>query len=279
MPSLADHASSKFVKILYIGDSGTGKTGSLTSLVKAGYKIRILDFDNGVDTLAQYVKQECPDKLRNVDYETVRDNYKSDPVRGPVVAGTPKAFTSGMALMTKWSDGSIPSEWGEDTIFVLDSLSAFGKAAFAWAKGMNAMSPKPNPDMRALYGVAQSGLEDTIALLTSEQFKANVIVISHVNYKEIVEGTTKGYANAIGTALGPVLPRYFNTLVMAESVGSGKAVQRTIKTVPTGIVDLKSPVTFKLDASLPLSTGLATLFVKLKEADMTTTETKELSNA
>lgn len=266
MPSLADHASSKYVKLLYIGDSGTGKTGSLTSLVKAGYKVRILDFDNGVDTLAQYVKMECPDKLSQVDYETVRDQYKSDPIRGPVIAGTPKAFTKGLALMTKWTDESIPAEWGEETIFVLDSLSAFGKAAFAWAKAMNAMQAKPNPDARALFFTAQSALEDTIAFLTSDQFKSNVIIISHVNYKEIVEGVTKGYANAIGTALGPVIPRYFNSLVMAESIGSGKAVQRTIKTVPTGIVDLKTPITPKLDASLPLGTGLATIFEKVKEA-------------
>lgn len=279
MPSLADHASSKFVKILYIGDSGTGKTGSLTSLVKAGYKIKILDFDNGVDTLAQYVKAECPDKLRNVDYETVRDQLKADAIRGPVIAGTPKAFTKGLEYMTKWTDGSIPAEWGEDTIFVLDTLSSFGKAAFAWAKGMNAMSAKPNPDARALFFAAQSALEDTVAFLTSESFKSNVIVISHVNYKEVVEGVTKGYANSIGTALGPILPRYFNTMVLAESVGSGKAVQRTIKTVPTGIIDLKSPITFKLDAALPLATGMATLFAKLKEADMTVTETKELTNA
>lgn len=266
MPSLADLPSSKFTKFLYIGDSGTGKTGSMTSLVKAGYKIRILDMDAGVDTLKQYVMQECPDKIGLVEYETRRDKYKADAIRGPVIAGTPKAFTQALELMTKWSDGSVPAEWGEDTIFVLDSLSAFGKAAFSWAKGMNTMAAKPNPDARALYFAAQSALEDTVAFLTSEEFKANVIIISHVNYKEIVEGVTKGYANSIGTALGPILPRYFNTMVLAESVGSGKAVQRTIKTVPTGIIDLKSPVTFKLDASLPLSTGLATLFEKLREA-------------
>ena len=95
---------------------------------------------------------------------------------------------------------------------------------------------------------------------------SGVIVISHVNYKEVFEGVTKGYANAIGTALGPTLPRYFNTLVLAESVGAGKALKRKIKTVPTGIVDLKSPITYKLDAELPLETGMAELFRLLKEA-------------
>lgn len=266
MPKLSAHHSAKFIKLLYIGDSSTGKTGSLTSLVAAGYKIKILDYDNGIDTLKEYVTKECPDKIDNVDYETVRDKMRSDPIRGPVIAGTPKAFTRGLELMTKWSDGTVPGEWGEDTIFVLDSLSAFGKSAYAWAKGINAASPKPNADPRALYFGAQQGVEDTIALLTSEDFHCNVIIISHVNYKEIMEGVTKGYVNAIGTALGPIIPRYFNTLVMAESIGAGKMTKRTIKTVPTGIVDLKNPVSFKLDSELPLATGMATLFEKLKES-------------
>mgnify|MGYP001496439716 CR=1 FL=1 len=49
MTSLADHHASSLVKMLYIGDSGTGKTGSLVSLVDAGYKVHVLDMDNGLD--------------------------------------------------------------------------------------------------------------------------------------------------------------------------------------------------------------------------------------
>ena len=132
----------------------------------------------------------------------------------------------------------------------------------AWAVGLNPAAKDP----RQWYATAQKGVEDTIALLTSEEFHANVIIISHVNYKEVTEGVTKGYANSIGTALGPIIPRYFNTLVMAESTGIGKNVKRKIKTVPTGLVDLKSPITFKLDAELPIETGMADLFRLLKEA-------------
>ena len=48
MPTLDTHQSSEFTKLLYLGDSGSGKTGSLVSLLKAGYKIKVLDLDNGV---------------------------------------------------------------------------------------------------------------------------------------------------------------------------------------------------------------------------------------
>lgn len=258
MPSLTDHHSGSFIKLAYIGDSGTGKTGSLTSLVAAGYKLRILDLDNGLDALVQHIRQECPDKLANVDYETVRDKYSSTPM-GPQVKSA-KAFVAAIKLMEKWSDDSDPAEWGADTIFVLDSGTSFGKAGFEWARGMNPGAKDP----RQWYFSAQQAFENTIALLTGEAFRTNFILISHVSYRELQDGTTKGYASAIGSALGPVISKYFNSLVLAETSGSGKNVRRRIRTVPTSVVDLKNPAPFKVEAELPLESGLATLFETLK---------------
>lgn len=268
MPKLGDHHSSKLVKLIYIGDSSTGKTGSLTPLVADGYEVNVLDFDNGIDTLKTFVHKECPDKINNVSYITERDKLKAAPnvhyggQVGPAIVGQPKAFTNGLKWMEKWDDGSDPSQWGEKKIFVLDSLSAFGRAAFYWARALNPTAKDP----RQWFHSAQQGVEDVLGLLTSEAFNTNVIVISHVNYVEKADGTPKGYANAIGRALGPIIPRYFNTLVMAESNVVGKTVKRTIKTVPTSMVDLKNPADFKLPGELPLESGMATIFRTLKEA-------------
>jgi AAA domain len=254
------HQSALVAKVIYIGDSGTGKTGSLCSLVKDGYKLRVLDMDNGLDVLKNFIIRDCPDMLKNVDYESIRDEYKVAGPSGLIIKGQPKAFVAALKLLEKWSDESIPATWGEDTILVLDSLSAYGKAAFEWAKGMNPAAKDP----RQWYFAAQQAVENTIALLTSAEFDTNVIIISHVNYRESQDGTTRGYANAIGSALGPTISKYFNTLILAESSGSGTNVRRKIKTVPTTSIDLKSPVPFKLDAELPLETGLSTLFKTLK---------------
>lgn len=259
MPSLADHHSGQFTKLIYIGDSGTGKTGSLVSLIADGYDLRILDMDNGLDALVQHARQQQCD-LSRVGYVTVRDEYKSSPM-GPMIKGQPKAFTGALKYLDKWEDESIPSEWGERTVFVLDSLSAFGRAAFEWAKGMNPAAKDP----RQWYFQAQQALESTIAMLTGEAFHANVIIISHVNYREMQNGVTKGYANAVGSALGPTISKYFNTLIMAESSGSGTNVRRRIRTVPTGVVDLKTPMPFRLESELPLESGLSTIFKMLKE--------------
>lgn len=254
MPSLDEHQSSLYAKVMYIGDSGTGKTGSLVSLLEAGYKFRVMDMDNGLDSLVAFARRSCPDKLRNVEYETIRDKYKATSA-GLILAGPPKAYTDALKKLTEWS--SIEDDM---TITVVDSLSTMGRAAFEWAKGMNPSSKDP----RQWYNTAQRSIEDMIALLTSGEYKQNVIVISHVNYREVTEGVQKGYASAIGTALGPIIPKYFNTLILAESIGAGKNVRRRIKTVPTGIIDLKTPL-LDLDIELPLESGLATIFAKMKE--------------
>src|SRR4051794_20704408 len=128
MPNLKDHQSSNFTKLLLIGDSGSGKTGALTSLVASGYKLRIWDFDNGLDPLVQHVRRSAVDKLGNIEYNTLRDRKKSSPI-GPVIDGPPKAFINSLQLFDKWSDGSKPSEWGKDYIAVIDSLTFMGDAA------------------------------------------------------------------------------------------------------------------------------------------------------
>ena len=260
MPKLSEHHSSSFAKIMYIGDSSTGKTGSLTSLVAAGYKLRIIDLDNGLDPLVAFVRKECPDKIGNVEFESLRDNYKAT-MQGPIISGSPKAFTAALALMTKWSDGTAPCDWGDKTILVIDSFTALGRAALAWAEGMNPTAK----DKRNWFFMAQQKLEVTLAMLTSESFKANVIIISHVKYEEDGQGLAKGYISAVGSALGPIIPSYFNTIVLAQSQGNGKNVKRTITTIPTAMIDLKNSAPFKIDQTLPLETGLATLFEKLKE--------------
>lgn len=252
MPTADQHQSSSFVKLIYIGDSGTGKTGSLASLVADGFAFKILDLDNGLDYMLNEVRrQNHSDKLKNIEYETYRDKYGVNGVKGQ-----PKAFTDSLKKLTEWSDIHDPN-----TICVIDSLSALGRAAFAWAQFGNPTSKDP----RQWYHAAQQAVENVISLITDKDFEMNVVVISHVNYKEVTEGVHKGYANAIGSALGPTIAKYFNTLVLAESIGAGKNVKRRIKTLPTGIIDLKvaSP---EIDAELPLESGMSTLFKQLRAA-------------
>lgn len=259
MPSLSDHQSGDFIKLLYCGNSGTGKTGSLVSLLP-DYDLRILDFDNGLDALVNFAKTLHPTRLSSVEFETIRDRYKSGPL-GPVVSGLPTAFVKASKFLDKWSDGSSPSEWGPKKILVIDSLTQLGKCAFEWAVAQNPTSKDP----RQWFSGAQKAIDNFIAALTSEDFRTNVLVLTHVDVETDDKGNpTRHFASSIGTALGPKIPRYFNTMILAESTVLGTTVKRKIRTAPTSLMDLKNPAPMRIEPSYDLETGLGIIFKKLK---------------
>jgi hypothetical protein len=250
-----DRTTSQFLKLLYIGNSGTGKTGSLASLVEAGYNLRVLDMDNGMAALLHHLPTKYHDK---VDSVTFRDKFVADPVKGLRLQGQPKAYVGALKSLNKWDDDSVPSEWGPDTILVLDSLTAFGRAAFHWAKGMNPTAK----DGRQWYGTAQESIRTVLELLTDDDFHAHVIVVSHIQAVTNEDGALLyEQVSSIGKALGGDIPKYFNTMIAAGKRGSGENVKRTILTTPTHTLDLKIPA--ELEKTLPLETGMATIFSSL----------------
>lgn len=265
MPSLSNHQSNEFTKMLIEGDSGSGKTGAMASLVNAGYKLRILDYDNGLEPLKQFILKTCPEKINNVEYRTLRDKRKASPL-GPIIDGNPRAFVDGIKMLDRWKyddiDLGVPAEWGADTILVLDSLTFFSDAAFDFREPLTPRSKEGKYDIRAVYKDAQDAVESVLALLTSESFRTNVIVISHVRYVDNPDGSKKGYPTSVGSALSPVIPRYFNSVALCQTQVGGK---RTIQTAATAMIDLKNPKPFAMAPSYPLETGLADFFAVLRE--------------
>lgn len=249
----------KPVRALYIGDSGSGKTGSLISLLQAGYNIRMLDLDNNSDSLVQLCRHFDPKLLEQLDIISVRDKFRASQLTGLEVDGQPKAWVNALKYLNKWDDETSIKDWDSKTIFVLDTLTSAGRAAFHWAKGMNPSSKDP----RQWYAAGQESIKTMLELLTSPEFRCHILVISHIDLVERDDGTTKGYASSLGKALGPQIAKVFPTLIMAESKGSGTNIKRTITTRPTNLVDLKNPVPFKLEDRYPLETGMASIFSAL----------------
>lgn len=254
--------SGKSVRALYIGDSGAGKTGSLISLLQAGYNIRMLDLDNNSDSLVRLCQHHDKKLLDQLDIVSVRDKFRASQMTGLEVSGQPKAWVDALKYLNKWDDGTALQDWDNKTIFVLDTLTSAGRAAFHWAKGMNPASKDP----RQWYAAAQDSLKTLLELLTSPEFKCHILVLSHIDLVEREDGSMKGYASSLGKALGPQIAKVFPTLIMAETKGSGNNVKRTIMTRPTNLVDLKNPVPFAMDERYPLETGMASIFAALLAA-------------
>lgn len=247
------------VRALYIGNSGSGKTTSLHSLLVAGYKLKILDMDNNVDALLEWTKEKTPELIDNIDVISLRDKFRSSPTFGVETSGAAKAFADALKFMNTWDDGTKPQDWGQDTIFVLDTLTKLGDASFHWARGMNSDSRDP----RQWYAAAQSAVKGMLDLLTSPAFGPHVLVLSHVQIQDMKDGSQQGFATSIGKALGPQIPATFPTFILAEKKVMGTKATRQIRLEQNQLLDLKNPKPFKLPAVLPLETGLATIFAEL----------------
>ncbi len=271
MPSLGNHQSNTTTKLLLIGDAKSGKTGSLVSLVKAGYKLRILDLDNLLDVLKYMILNECPDAINNVDFITLRDKRKAGPT-GPQIVGMPSAFSKTLRLVDEWKykdeengpDVNLgrPDAWGSDTILVLDSLSRLCDAAYDYYEATAPRGKTGEYDGRAVYGAAQDAVESLLAHLTSRNFACNVIVIAHIQYMEQGDGTTKGFPQGVGQKLSPKIPQYFPSVILYTNKGG----KRTIQTNSTPLIDLANPKPFEMEKSYPIETGLAQFFEVLRPA-------------
>lgn len=267
MPTLINHQSNEFVKLLVLGDSKSGKTGGLTSLVKAGYKLGILDMDNLLDTLRGHVLRECPDKAGNVHYITLRDEYSAGP-DGPAIKGAPKAFVRAIKMMEHWKtddeDLGDPAEWGPDWIFVLDSLSRYCDAAYDFREPLSGKGTR-GQDARAIYGDAQDAVEKTLANLTSDGFRTNVIVIAHLMYMTILDPSgaemVKAFPQGVGQKLSPKIPQYFPSVVHFYN----KSGKRTLRTNSTPLLDLANPKPFEMSKEYPIETGLADFFAVMRD--------------
>lgn len=246
MPTLDQHSSSDVIKMILIGDSGTGKTGSLVSLVKAGYKLRIMDFDGLLRVLVEQVKKQCPDKLKNIHYLPFEDELKASDA-GPIPKGIPKAFNNMNKALEKWKDGDLdlgdPGEWGPDCILVIDTLTRLSDCALRWG---DTMTPKGKEtgksDGRAGYYTAQGAIIELLTILKADSFRTNVILIAHAAYQDRGDGVIRGFPRAVGKAINTEISTFFEHVLVAERTGTGANSVRSIKAVTNGMVETKSPI-------------------------------------
>ena len=263
MPSLSDHPTRSIVKLLAFGESKTGKTGSLVSLVAAGFKLFILDFDNLLGILRRQIMQHRPDKIANVHFISLMDKFKVG-MKGTDYGGKPTAYLESLRLLNHWKDGDDdygnPADWPDDHILVIDSLSRWCDACYNLHDQATPKTGKSGGDFdgRAAYFSAQDDMEKQIATITSATFPCNVIVIGHGVYMKLDDGTTRILPQGIGSKLSPRFPSYFPNVVYYRN----KDDKRTIQLESNRMVNLANDAS--LTGDLPIDTGLATIFTALR---------------
>lgn len=287
MSKLSDHHSAQITKMLFIGDSGAGKTGALASLAQAGYNLRILDVDNGIDVLANLLRDKSrygEEAIKRVEYETVTDKMVKRGDR--LVPKTASVWQRVIGFVDNWGEQSLKeaqrrareqnedptkvaisddvarlkgiAEWTSQDVLVIDSLSMLSTAALNQILAMNARLGQQPHQSDWFHG--QTLVEGFLQGLYDESVRANVIVIAHIKYLGDEGGPSHGYPNTLGKALPPIVGRYFNTALMAKTTGQGTMLKRKILTNTTGVVELKNTAPTRVKSEYPLETGLADYF-------------------
>lgn len=269
MPALSKHHATHTTKLLFIGDSGAGKTGALASLAQAGYNLRILDLDNGIDVLHNLLLDPespyGPQAHEKVHYITVTDPMKKSP-SGRMIPTKATAWQRVAGLLDNWVDGEDKfgplSSWTPQDILVIDSMTMLANAALNFVLAMNArLGQQPH---QSDWYTGQGMIESLVQMLFDESIVANVIINCHVTYIGEENGPQRGYPATLGRALSPKIGRYFNTVLMARTTGSGTNIKRKILTQSQPMIELKNTAPLKVKAEYDLATGLAEYFANVR---------------
>jgi len=289
----ADLLSDPRIVMMIVGWPGSGKTGAIASLLDAGYKVRLLDFEGNYHSLLKFAD---PSKLENLDIVTMQDTLRGDEQRAIEPDGIPEAFNGALKLLqNEWkyknADGTETNlgkskDWGPDTVLVIDSLTAMGEAAFRRARKM--MNKTSANTTAAVWGAAVDDQIAFIQALKHNRRKHHVIFLAHLQMvgpdvplftkddeqtgmKDIKAQIAEERAELMKTRLYPravtrnasqVIAKEFPTMLLAERKVKKGAPVRVLRTSTGEELDLKFPARDP-EIEYPIETGLADIFKKL----------------
>lgn len=272
MPSIEEHQSSETTKILFLGDSGSGKTGALASLAHAGYNLRILDTDNGVDIVKNVLLDKrspySSEARKRVQYVTITDEMKN--INGRLIPKKATVWDRSIELLAHWREEGPRDEagaktyindlgpvtnWTAQDFLCIDSLTFLAKGALNKVLSMNARLG--GKAQQSDWFDAQNMVEGLLEMLYDDGLTCNVILCAHISYTGDENILQKGLPLSLGKALSPKIGRYFNNTIMAKTTGAGTAEKHKIITVSTQQVELKSSAPLRVKKEYDIEMGLA----------------------
>lgn len=241
MPSYSEHEKSKSVKTIIAADSGMGKTSSLAALANAGYRVAILDFDNGLDILDTFLDDVG---RKNLYYYTLD-------------AQDPKSVNQAASLVLHWKTDSEDlgkvSEWGPNDVFVIDTATKLGECC---------LKKNDNPNGQKAYGDAQKDMEKILLYLAGPKIKCNLIVNTHYySIEDPNTGRGRVFPNMLGKRTTSTMGNNFNNTWRIDIEKSAKGVRRVLRTQADLFMSLKNSAPNDIDAVEPLD--LAAIFNKI----------------
>jgi hypothetical protein len=225
------------VKMLVLGESGSGKTGALSSLLAAGYNVRMLDADKGASLVRGLAGEH------SAQLSVISLTEKFAPVNGMLFPMQPRGWLRLCEALRKWVDddgadlGGVHT-WGPRDVLVVDTLSTVARLAYFHARKVSGRESAPEGGKLWQQDIGNSqGLAiHLMDMLHGDGVPCNVIVNCHVN-RTFADGSRPtdldfeqaraekrvirlgGYPNLMGAKAGPKVPIYFGNMLYMRGVG------------------------------------------------------------
>lgn len=234
--------------LLNMGAPGSGKTTALASFLKNGVRLFVISTEpGGIESLLDevgkkgydinllhwhYIPPSSPGwkALREAGTLANSLSYKDlSELKMGVARSQMKQFSKFMDLCENFIDDRTGKAFGPieklgpESAVALDSLSGLNHIVM-----QNTVGFKPSPH-QGEWGIAM-GIEENVLLQFNAELSSFFVCNSHiVREPDEIAGTSKIVAAALGSKLGPRIPRFFGEAVLSVR-GTGTFKWRTVDT-------------------------------------------------
>jgi hypothetical protein len=212
-----------------MGDSGTGKTHSLRTLIDAGLEVFGVFTEPGMESLGPVL-----DKIPHVYLKPVTAGW------GPLLDMGRKVNTMPFEALTKVQDGNRTQysqfldlintfnqfkasdgkdygdvmTWGTGRALFLDSLSGLNRMAMQLVVG--GRPTKSQPDWMIAQDMIRKLLDQLVAGL-----RCTFVLTAHLDrVRDEITGGTQIMVNSLGQKLAPEIPLFFSDVILTQRVGT-----------------------------------------------------------
>jgi hypothetical protein len=215
-----------------MGDSGTGKTHSIQTLVQAGITPMVMFLEQGMETIGPLFDGKKAHyrfiKAHNANWGQLKEiakavNQMSLESLSKMQDNSKAKYVGFMEVITSCNDfkcdccgkswGDITS-WGPERALVIDGLSGLSDMAMSLGVGMKPVRSLPD------WGIAQNTIKMLLGPLVSDT-RCTFVLIAHLDReKDEITGGTTLMVKTLGAKLAPDIPKMFSDVIMAERQGT-----------------------------------------------------------
>lgn len=218
------------VKVMLLGESGTGKTHAIRTLVEAGLEVFVVFTEPGMEVLADvpsdklhwhYIAPSSPD-FDDMIQSATKINTMSFDALTKLPDINKRKYTEFIDLLVTLSGfkddrtgkeyGAVDS-WDSSRVLVVDSLSGLNIMA------MNLIAGSKPVKTMGDWQIAVDNLERLLMKLTVD-LRCHFVLTAHLEREtdEVTGGTTL-VSSTLGRKLGPKLPRFFSEVIHVKRQG------------------------------------------------------------